>query len=246
MNDRSIVQMEATLTGVARGFAYPAPPSLVAGVEARLGEPARRGWRPLLRFAAAAAAIAMVVLGAALAVPQSRTALADFFGLSHVRIEFDDLVGDAPPRLAPEAYARPISLEDAQARADFRIGLPTDEGEALPPDEVFVRGWETAGAPTVILLYEAFDLSESRFGFFGKGGLPEVFEEVEVAGRDAIWIEEGGHVAWFIDDEGRAVVESRRLVERATLLWDDASGVTYRLETSLPQDEAIALAESVR
>jgi len=67
----------------------------------------------------------------------------------------------------------------------------------------------------------------------------------EFGGQPALWIDEGGHIASFLDEAGRVVVESRRTVDRATLLWEEG-GITYRLETSLSQEEAIRVAESLR
>jgi len=256
MSEIEVERMETWLRSAGRAFAYPETPSLASGVLARLAEREAEGpvaalrerlAAPALRLAAAGVAAAAVVFTVSLAVPQSREALADFFGLSHVRVEVGPVLGPEPPVLAPENYARLTTLEEAQARVDFPIALPRDEDGPMLPDAVFLRD-EGSTAPAVILVYddEDFDLTQSRTGFFGKGGPPEVFEEVEVGGRPAIWIEEGGHVAWFTDATGRLTVEARRLVERATLLWEGGLELTFRLETSLSQAEAIALAESVR
>jgi hypothetical protein len=98
----------------------------------------------------------------------------------------------------------------------------------------------------VIVSYDAYDLYETSAGLFGKG-LPDpaLLNEIEFDGRDAYWIEEGGHIAESYDAQGRLVVESRRTVDRATLLWEDGE-VGYRLETSLSQDEALDVARSLR
>ena len=250
-------EMDALLRRASRAFVYPQTPPMAVAVTARLREPgpsalrvlveAVRGWwrRPLPRIAVAVLTAALVVLGAALAVPQSRTALADFFGLSHVRVDEEPSVGQLPPVLSPESFAAPALLADAQDAVDFPLRFPTSDGARLEPTAVYLRGGNTS-VPTVIFVYEEFDLYQTRAGFFGKGG-PDLslIHEIEFGGQPALWIDEGGHVASFLDEEGRLVVESRRTVERATLLWERDS-VTYRLETALSQEEAIRAAESLR
>lgn len=260
MNDElttDIVQMDALLRRASRAFVYPKTPAMAVAVMARLQEPGpsllgvlvdvvRGGWRrPLPRAAIAAVMTALVVLGAALAVPQSRTALADFFGLSHVRVDEGPSVGPLPPILSPESFAAPVFLADAQDAVDFPLSFPTKDGARLEPSAVYLQG-ENTSAPAVIFVYEAFDLYQTRAGFFGKGGPdPSLIHEIEFGGEPALWVDEGGHIASFLDEAGRLVVESRRTVERATLLWE-RGGVTYRLETVLSQEEAIRAAESLR
>jgi len=102
--------------------------------------------------------------------------------------------------------------------------------------------------PVVIFVYEdeGFDLYQTRQGYFGKGAPdPSLIHEIAFGGHPALWIDEGGHIASFLDGQGRVVVESRRSVDRATLLWEE-DGITYRLETSLSQEEAVRVAESLR
>lgn len=252
-----ISEMDALLRRASRAFAYPQTPAMVVAVTARLREPGPsvlgvlaeivRGWwrRPLPRIAVAVVITALVVLGAALAVPQSRTALADFFGLSNVRVDEEPSVGQLPPVLSPGSFAAPVLLADAQDAVDFPLRFPTSDGARLEPNAVYLQG-ENTSAPAVIFVYEEFDLYQTRAGFFGKGG-PDLslIHEIEFGGQPALWIDEGGHIASFLDEQGRLVVESRRTVERATLLWE-RDGVTYRLETALSQEEAIRAAELLR
>ena len=207
---------------------------------------AQRWWsRPAARLAFAAASVVLLIVGAALAVPQSRTALAELFGLSHVQIEVGPTTGPEAPAVSPDSFARPATLEEARATVGFALKLPAGIEGTIAPDAVYLQG-EAEDPYLVILVYEdeGYDLYQTRFGMFGKG-VPEPSRETQVAGHSALWIDSGGHVAWFLDGQGRVVVESRRSVERATLFWEDA-GVTYRLETSLSEEDAIAVAESLR
>jgi hypothetical protein len=239
-------EIDALLRSAARAFAYPAPPPLAAAVRPRIATkgPRRIEWRAALGPALAVLVVAAVALGALLAVPQSREALADFFGLSRVRIETVS-PGPTPPALSPDSFARPVMADEAQAAVDFELRYPARDGEPLNADATYVYG-ERGGAPVVILVYDAFDLYQTRLANFNKEiDYSAPVEEVEVAGQPAVWIETGGHIASFVDGEGRLVVETRRSVDRATLLWE-REGLTFRLETSLSLEEAIAVAESLR
>jgi len=258
-----IVQVDALLRRASRALTYPPTPAIAAAVAGRLREAGQRppssrtqatvdvlrGWwsRRAARLALVGVIGLLAVLSLALAIPQSRSALADFFGLSHVRVEVGPIQGPTPPLLSPERFARPASVSQAQELVDFPLRFPTRKSLRLRPDAVYLQG-EAANAPVVIFVYEdeGFDLYQTRGGFFGKGGPdPSLIHEIEFGGQPALWIDEGGHIASFLDEAGRVVVESRRTVDRATLLWEEG-GITYRLETSRSQEEAIRVAESLR
>lgn len=253
--DAGILEMERLLRNAASAFTYPETPTISAVVGDRIRqasperswrivEALRVGWsRPLARAAIVAISVVALVVGAALAVPQSRSALADFFGLSHVRVDVGPIAEPTPPALSPISFARPATLEEAREVADFAVRLPTINGAALNPDAVYLQG-EVAVVTIFVYDDEGYDLYESRGAFFGKG-VTAPFDGIEFDGHDALWISEGGHVASFLDEDGQVMVESRRTVDRATLFWEE-NGVTYRLETSLSQEEAIRVAQSLR
>ncbi len=254
--DIELVQMEALLRRAATAFAYPPTPHLAAAVQSRLRERASltdrlgatlAGWRRQPAMAALGMALAVVVaLGAAIAVPQSRGALADFFHLSHVRLDTGPTAGPTPMVLAAGNFARPSTADEARQAVDFPMKFPTRDGASLQPDAVYMQG-ENSNMPVAIFVYEqeGYDLHQTRQGFFGKGVDPAIVHQISFAGHSALWIDEGGHIAQFLDAQGRTVVESRRTVERATLLWEE-NGITFRLETLLSQADAIAVAESLR
>ena len=250
--------IDALLRSTAAAFTYPRTPDIATRVRARLDSEPRsvsimeRAWaamsRPVLRVAAASLLIVAVAVGSALAIPQTREALADLFGLSSVKIEVGPVEGPPPPVLSPNSFASPATLSGAQEAVAFDIRLPSEDGVRILPEAVYLEGIHGTGVPVVILVYESqnFDLSQRAFGFYGKG-LPDedLARESAVHGVPAIWIDSGGHIARSLDADGRLLIETERTVERGTLLWEEG-GVSYRLETGLPEDEAILLAESLR
>jgi len=258
-----LIEVDGLLRRAASAFRYPPTPAIAAAVRARLVEErqpvawpagileAAAGWlaRPALRAAVVASAAALLVVGTVLAVPRSREAVAEFFGLRHVRVEV--LPTPAPsstplPTLSPGSFARPVTLDEAQRAAAFPLRFPTREGLRLEPEQVYLFG---AGPDaTVIFTYgrEGFDLYQSTGSLFGKGAPePGSYQELQFSGHPAYWFPEGGHVAQFLDERGRPIGGTRRAVDRATLLWE-ANDITYRLETTLSQQGAIRLAESLQ
>lgn len=250
-------EIDALLRASAKAFSYPRTPNVIAAsVRIRLGDDASSFAerlravvaRPVLRAAAAVVLVAAVVVASALVVPQSREALADFFGLSRVKIEIGPVLGPPPPVLSPDSFAEPATLAGAREALEFDIRLPVQDGVWLLPEEVYVQDIGGTSAPVVILVYESedFDLYQRSTGFYGKG-LPdaELARESSVNGRPAIWIDSGGHIARSLDADGNLLIETERTVERGTLLWEDG-GISYRLETGLSEEGAILLAESLR
>jgi hypothetical protein len=67
---------------------------------------------------------------------------------------------------------------------------------------------------------------------------------VTVGGETGYWISGATHDFFYLDPNGEVIVDSRRVVGD-TLVWT-RSGLTFRLETSLGQDAAIRIAESIR
>jgi hypothetical protein len=180
-----------------------------------------------------------------LAVPASRTAVADFFGLDNISFFEDDAAqapgtSPTPPVLSPDSFARPSSVEELRALMDFLVVLP----DGREPDEVYVQGAEF-DLPYAIFVYEDFDLYETRDANIQKIVGQDDVTEFSFDGHRAYWVEAGGHVVETLDDQGRVVIETRRSVERGTLVWQ-ADGVTYRIESDLSQEETVGVAQSLR
>jgi hypothetical protein len=239
---------ERDVARVAARLAYPPTPDVRGRVLELVARPERRRrWhlRPALALAAAAAlAIAMAV---PLAVPASRSAVAQFFGVSRSKVEIlpTPAPGVTPTPLPTPAgitfSATPTTLDGARTASGFAPALPPQAGA---PVAVYLVDY--GRPPAVVLQYPQFDLWESHTdGFFVKGVPPGIeVRDVTVAGRAATWVGAGEHIVRFVDPGGETVAASVRTVGRATLIWSTPAGF-YRLETELPEAESIALAETL-
>lgn len=250
--DRDLAPIDSLLRRAADAFAYPPTPPVLQGVRAAMARPvplAKPGrWIPgglSFRPALAALAVIAVAIGALLAVPASRSAVADLFDIGNVRVEDGPTTQPTAPVLATNSFARPSSLAEALGVVDFPLRLPTMDGQRLDPEAVYLQG-EESGLPVVIAVYNdaGLDLYQTRLGTFGKGNGEDGFVETSFDGHSALWIEAGGHIAQFYDAQGRLVIESRRSVDWGTLLWAE-DGITYRLETDLSMEDAITVAQSL-
>jgi hypothetical protein len=240
--------LDRLLERTASATAYPRTPALRGRVLAAIAvrTPDTRRTATARRFVVAITAVVLALFGASLAVPASRSAIAELFGIEGAKIErLPTPTGGATatPLPAPAdigAYARPSSLADVQTAIGFAPALAPGAGDP----QVFVARYPAEGV--VILRYGGFDLWEMRARdiFLGKG-LPEgvVSVDTAVSGHPARWIEGGPHIAYLYDERG-AIPGSERTVTRDTLIWRTDFAL-YRLETTLPMADAIRIAESL-
>jgi hypothetical protein len=247
--DRELHQVETLLRRAATSMPYPTTPDLASSVRVAINEERAAAARPFDRlrtrgwpaFAVSGALAAIVIaLGALLAVPASRTAMADFFGLDHISFFEEDKSSPTPPVLSPDSFARPSSIDEVRRLFDFPIVLPYPD----EPGSVYIQG-EEFDAPIAIFVFDDYDIYETRLAYLQKGLGDGPVTEVSVKGDKAYWVASGGHIVQSLDAQGRVVIETRRTVERGTLLWE-AGGITYRIESSLPLDDTIAVAETLR
>ena len=241
------MMLERLLERAAATAEYPATPALRGRVLAAIAEHATAHTPRRPAFVLAALAIVAIAIAVTLALPSSRSAVAEFFGVEGSKIERlpTPAPGITPTPLAPASdlpsIAMRVSLDEAQGLVGFRPALPRGEGAARA---VYVK---TYGVESLVILqYDAYDLWEMRPRevFLGKG-LPEgvIERDTLVGGRPAYWIEGGPHVALLYGDQG-PVPGSERTVTRDTLIWR-TDFAFYRMETTLSQAEAIRIAETL-
>jgi hypothetical protein len=251
--------LEAALRSLGARLDVPDPPPVTAAVlarlDARLDEvpPAARGWRPVHRVLAAAAA-ALVALATAMAVsPAVRAAVQDLLRVGGVEIHENQRApvtptGSVDPPLPGE---RDVTLDGARDAVAFPLKLPAGLGE---PTSVRVAGHARAvsmafhppsgtasGPQSGTVRVDQFD-----------GGLDPMFAKftsaadihhVTVGGAPAVWVDRP-HPVFYLDAAGVPREESARLAG-STLIWE-RDGITYRVEGDLTEEQAIAVATSLR
>jgi hypothetical protein len=247
------------LAGAARALDYPPTPDLAARPSwAGRGSGQMPGRAPVFgrRLGVAAAACVAVLIGL-LAVPGVRAGVLQFLQVGVVRIDFVATAEPAAtaaatgqhPTLAADSVfglAGHTSLEAAREQASFEIRLPAYPPGLGEPDDVFVPD----PATVVSVWRQADDPSRARLSLFAlaaRGTFEALHKQVgtpvvstHVNGSPAVWT-----TGPYTLRTASGHVEEVRLIDGHVLIWAEA-GITYRLETSLPLEEAILIAESLR
>jgi len=204
-------------------------------------------------------------------IPPARAAILDFIQIGIVRIfprpaeSPVETIGAATPDTKSPATATPYlsayplledlnriageqTLSQAQELASlfYTIRLPAYPPGLGNPDHVFVQD---AGGPMTILLW--LNPDDPKIVFLSLYIVPEgswaihkaqpvTLQETRVNGRTAIWAV-GPYPLWLSNGD----LEFTRLLDGQVLIWTEG-GITYRLETALPLDEAVRIAESLQ
>lgn len=243
------MMLDRILTRFADTTVYPATPRLRARVATSIAAPSRpaRGGIQSLALAVAALCIAAAAL-LTLALPPSREAIADFFGIEGSRIERlpTPAPGTTPtPFPTPadiSAIATPISIGDATQRLGFAPALPSGQ----QPSVVYVAPF-IGPEPFVVLHFDRFDLWEGHLdeGYLNKAFAgATVLTDLTINGQPARWLSGGGHIVTFVDRDGNEIAASQRTVDRNTLVWRTPYAF-YRIETDLSLDEIVAIAKTL-
>lgn len=264
MNQPPMEHWEARLQQMADEFPYPPTPDVAVSVRLRLQETAARS-ELHRRQLAWAAVIALVILSGLLAVPQVRAAVFEILRVGAIRIVPATPAPTAPaltptsagPVATPNPSPTPLStvldlagettLADARARVSFPIRQPAYPSDLGSPDRVFLQD---LGGQVIVLVWMdrtqpdrvRMSLHELGPGTFAEKIQPPVVQETTVNGQHAVWTL-GPHLLQF-SRNGQVIYDARRLVEGHTLVWTQGD-ITYRLETDLPLNDAVRIAESL-
>ena len=245
-----IERLERDIIVLSRAMLFPETPSLTSQVrsrieaERRLRAPAARWQLALTAVAAAAVALAFI---AGVASP-ARDAVADLFH----RINIFE-TAEVPSNLTREITGREVSLDEAEARLGLPLLLPSDAA-TVQPDRVLIQDFQSVKA--AVLFYR--DRDGTPYALFetnaqvgkgvpiaGKGVLSSSqVRPVRDLGDEAYWLT-GSRIVQYYDPTGAVVRESVRATDVNTLLWS-VNGRVFRIEGNLNQEQALAIARSLR
>jgi hypothetical protein len=269
------MNFEAQLRSIANRMEYPQTPDIAGAVGARLRQPTRSRFISKLfvsaqrRRLAWSLTLAFILLSSLMLIPPARAAILEFIQIGVVRIFRAEPTPIAPPQSVPpmqmpvtatpaatempqvlipllERLAGEMTLEDAQARLSYPLLLPSYPAELGPPDRIFVQ--DADGPMTIMVWLDPQDPGEIQMSLHFlppdswaiKKVEPTMIEETRVDGIYAIWAV-GPYPLRYKNGD----LDFTRMIDGHVLIWQD-SEITYRLETELPLEEAIKIAESLQ
>ena len=242
-------ELERELRELGLAVEFPPTPDVATAVRRRLAAEAPRRALPLRRALVLSFALLAVAVGAVMAVPQARTAVLEWLGLSGVSIERTPTQPQAPARPADLRLGERVSVEEAAARVPFRVRRSPALGE---PDEVYLGTRTPEGevafvyrepAGEVRALLTQFRGSLERDFIQKSAGPRTTIAAVEVRGQPGYWLEGEPHEFLYVDERGEPVFETLRLATN-TLVWE-AGRETLRLEGEFTKAEALEIARSL-
>jgi hypothetical protein len=240
-------ELELALVELGRSIEFPPTPDLAPRVRERIATRRRVVFFPARRTLVIALAVAAVVVGALMAVPGTRAAILEFFGLRGVRIERVETLPTVPKNADLNLGAR-VSLERAEELAPFEVVVPERLGD---PDEVYFSDFPPGGMVSFVYgsaeepraLFTQFRASV-RDVFFKKVEAGTDVESLTIDGQPGFYLSGEPHVFAFVDQNGQYNQETIRLVGNV-LIWE-RDALTLRLEGDITRDEALRIAHSVR
>jgi hypothetical protein len=251
---------EETLRATAQAFPYPPTPDLTGAVRRRLAQepsPVRR--LPVPHRVVWAALALAVLLAALLVAPRAEALVRAIFQIGSLQIIVASPTPMPPPSATPgPTPPPPAALLDlagettlaAAQQGPIPLRLPTYPADLGPPDRVYRQNldgpavilvWLVPGQPDQVRL-ALYELSSRVIGQKLMGDTTTL-EMTTVHGQPAVWLR-GPHVLQFYHN-GQIEMTGRRLVTGDVLAWEEGR-ITFRLETTLPLDEARRIAESLR
>jgi hypothetical protein len=260
---------EKRLTLISMGLEYPRTPDIAGSVMTRLRH--STGSRFISRKLAWSLTIMLILVSSLVLIPPVRAAIIEFIQIGVVRIfprsvePTPEVIRTAipetmspltatpgvsipPPSLIPqfENIAGETKLANAQQIANYPILLPTYPPELGQPNHVYIQ--DADGAMTILVWVDPVHPEDAMMSlhFIPEGSWaiskvrPVVIQETEVNGQRAIWA-----VGPYPLKLRNGNLEFTRLIDGHVLVWAEGN-ITYRIETDLPLEEAIKIAESLQ
>lgn len=267
--------LKRELRELGKAIAWPPAPDFAASIRLHLQSqttplPHRHSRFAALRHPLAIAALVLLALVASIALLAGlRDAVADMFGVRGIRI----VVERAHPTQIP-AITRgttplptgqrlllgdPVSLEEAAQLAGFLPRVPSQERLGAA-DEIYARRLpdgtvmislvylpgqnlpETAETGVGLLLMEFAAKQDTGFIVKSLAG-DGILRTVMVNGHQGWWIEGTSQLVMLTDPTSGCCPGVRR-PSGNILLWE-SGGITFRMESALSQEEALAIAAAM-
>jgi hypothetical protein len=250
-----VTELERALASLGGELAFPEAPDVSERVLGRLGAapPSRR--RVSRRALVLAFAVLAVALGAAMAVPEARTAILEFFRLRGATVQRVETL----PRI-PAASEAALDLGRPLPDAHTNVKIPEVLVPAAlgPPDATYVAAGPS-GTRLTLVYQPGPGVPESPYSgvgilvseWVGEGATRYVeklagegtrVERLQVGPYPAIWLEGGPHVVFF-EDEGMVFDDPGRLAGNTLLV--ERNDVLVRIEGEISRERAIEIAESL-
>lgn|SRR5574341_1033137 len=266
MNELEQERFEKRLISIAIGLDYPRTPDIARSVTARL-RPATRS-RFISRRLAWSLTIILILFSSLMLIPPARAAIIEFIQIGVVRIFRAEPTPLSPPNqqnpattipvtATPGATAQPLipmlenlagemTLEEAAQTVGYPILLPSYPPDLGRPDRIFVQ--EADGKMMILVWLDPQQPDQVLMSLHllpaGSWAIkkvePRLIQETIVNGQRAVWA-----VGPYPLRLSNGDLEITRLINGHVLIWEEEN-ITYRLETDMPLEEAIKIAESLQ
>lgn len=265
MNELEQERFEKRLISISSRLDYPRTPDIAGPVMRRL----RSATPPrfVSRRLAWSLTILLILCSSLMLIPPARAAILEFIQIGVVRIFRAEPTPSSPPQegfpstrmpvtatpgptpqpLIPmlERLAGEMTLEEAQEAVKYPILLPAYPPDLGEPDRIFVQ--EADGKMTILIWLDPRQPDEVLMSLHFlppeswavKKIEPTLIRETTVNGQRAIWTVGPYPIRLRTGD-----IDFTRLIDGHVLIWE-TEDITYRLETDLPLEEAIKIAESL-
>jgi hypothetical protein len=241
-----VSELEQDLLLLRHELALPPEPDLRRPVLARIERRHRRRVAVL-----ALAALVVVALATALAVPEARSALQRWLRIGVVRVELVDELPQA--RIQSRLLlGDPVVAAEAARRFGHAVELPRVK-DLGPPDRLFVFGsgpsrrvtalWGSRSAPKLLLQQFRGTVEPEFAKKLAAGGTDVRFATVN--GRPAVGLFGAPHYFMYLDPETHRGVTDRVYLVGNVLLWQSGE-LTLRLEGDLDFTDMLRLARRTK
>ena len=235
-----MIDLERALVDLGEHLDHPRGDQLTAAVRRRISGPvpvpSRRPDRS--RSLVAVAAVFVLIVMTALAIPPARHAIADWLGIGAIEVRRGPLPGDGAtgstvpgsPGGTSRAVDAPRRLAEARQIAEFAIATPHDPStgplQSVAVDRTVPGALVALGYPRFTLVEAVTDAANPRsIGKFVDPGVRVDYPSVN--GSPGLWIS-GAHQIAFLDRSGRIRYNTVRR-SGPVLIWE-RGGVTLRIE----------------